>query len=84
MTINTFCRFCKNAIETLDRLFFACHFTTKVWKELLVNCEMDYILRLRKEYVSFLAMNWEGGKLKHKIGRLCLNATIYVSWGGKD
>lgn len=57
MNVNTICCFCKNANETLDHLLFACHFTTKVWKELIVNCEMEYDLRMWKEYVSLLGKN---------------------------
>ncbi|CAL9232954.1 unnamed protein product, partial [Arabidopsis halleri] len=73
------CSFCNNAPESRDHLFFACSYTSQIWKAL---AKQLYQARYSTNWYSLLntiTVGWQDRK-KSFVARYVLHATLYTIW----
>lgn len=80
LTSNSRCVFCPTGLESMDHLFFSCHFTLKIWRNMLQMCSLGYCPKPWKAFLDHISTRWKGNKLKYRLGKLCLGASIYYIW----
>lgn len=71
------CCFCKNVMESIDHLFFACSKTFKVWKEILLLSNTNYDFRSWKDYVNHISFSQANDNLKHYLRKLSFDVIVY-------
>ncbi|XP_044481548.1 uncharacterized protein LOC123208252 [Mangifera indica] len=78
---STACVLCGSAIETHDHLFFSCHFSTYVWREIKARTLQTWPSFSWASLVHWASLHLRQRKhFGHLISRLSLSATVYFLW----
>ena len=72
LNVSRTCRFCQQAMETRNHLFFGCSYSKEVWKAVLQLCGLQ-----RDVHDWSTELNWAIKKLK---GRSLLTIILRVAW----
>ncbi|GAV75791.1 hypothetical protein CFOL_v3_19267, partial [Cephalotus follicularis] len=74
------CAFLCGETETLQHLFFQCPFSSMVWREVLLMCNIARPLLSWAEEVLWMSTHARGSAFHHTVRRLAFAATVYHLW----
>jgi hypothetical protein len=58
------CIFCKYVIEDRDHLFFACGYSSRIWKQVMILCSVFNPPTCLEDVVSLGLEEWKGKTMK--------------------
>jgi hypothetical protein len=77
------CSFCKNGMESRDRLFFSCSFSSRFWKTCMNRCFIQHPLLDWQGVLDEACRKWKTKNLLGVLCRLILSSTVYL-WRARN
>ena len=69
------CALCGEMEESLDHLYFSCHFSDRIWQLLCDKCNIPWVNRSWEETLQWMAISFKGKSLRSLIAKLMFAAT---------
>ncbi|GAV92955.1 zf-RVT domain-containing protein, partial [Cephalotus follicularis] len=74
------CAFNCGATELVEHIFFQCHYSANVWREVLDMCNIARPILPWPDEVQWMSVHAKGNAFQHAVKKLAFAATVYHLW----
>ncbi|XP_028073110.1 uncharacterized protein LOC114275296 [Camellia sinensis] len=77
---NPTCPLCHGPVENHSHLFFRCVYSSRIWGDIQVKCNISWLQFSWLEYVVYATKSTKGKDLKSALTKLSFLCTVYQIW----